>query len=86
MEVGEIITRLSVQAIRAKLELCRIVAAALTRRLELPGCTEEERRVDSSRWLEVTRDGEALELALERQRRHLRNARPEEESPTKSTI
>lgn len=63
-EVEEIISRLNVQAISAKLELCRIVATTLTRRIESPSLTASERRDYSSRWLEVTHDDHDLEFEL----------------------
>lgn len=74
MEVEEIISRLSIQAIKAKVELCRIVTAALMRKLESVNLTANERRVACCRWAEVARDGDTLEVALELQRRRKRLA------------
>jgi hypothetical protein len=77
-EVEEIISRLNVQAISAKLELCRIVATTLTRRIESPSLTASERRDYSSRWLEVNHDDDLeFELGLLRwQERETRLGRP----------
>lgn len=74
-EVEEIINKLRIEATRAKLELCRIAAAALMHRLESEELTVSERRALFERWLEVTRNGEVLEFVLELERRRDRETR-----------
>lgn len=74
-EVEEIIRRLRIETTRAKLELCRIVAATLMQRLESEELTVRERRAHFKRWLEVTRNGEVLEFVLELERRGDRETR-----------
>jgi hypothetical protein len=64
-EAEEIITNLRVQVIRAKLELCRIVAAALMQKPETQESTLGEGRADFEGWLKIAHDGNILESALQ---------------------
>ena len=68
----EIIRRLFVQTLRAKLELCRLVAAALMVELESPLLTITEKRAAFRQWVSITRDGDVLMFVLELLRRHER--------------
>ena len=70
MSMEEMFQRLLTQALRAKLELCRIVAAALMEEMDLQQGSGTRQRTAFRSWAEVTRDGDMLEFMLELLRRH----------------
>jgi hypothetical protein len=66
----EINAKLRIEAISAKLELCRIVAATLVQKIESPEFNTGERQEYLQRWLEVIHDSNILKSALELESRH----------------
>lgn len=66
------IGNLTVDALRARLELSWIAAAALMDDLEFSFLTDDAKSAVSRRWQEVTRDGDILAFALDLIRRQQR--------------
>jgi hypothetical protein len=58
------------QILRARLEMCRLVAVQLMEELDHPSSTEIEKRALFRRWELVIRDGDNLEFMLELLRHH----------------
>ena len=69
------IQHLYIQSLRAKLELCRIIAASLMNSIESQKLTTEERRAGFRCWVTIARDGDILELMLDLIRRREREER-----------
>ena len=67
--MAEGIGNLSVDAIRAKLELSWSAAAKLMDDIENPILTDDEKRATACRWKEVTHEGDLLAFALDLIRR-----------------
>lgn len=65
----EIIQRLHIQTIRAKLELCRIVCASLAKEFENPHLSLREKDAIAIQWEKLLREGDVLALLLDLLRR-----------------
>ena len=68
------IANLRVEALRAKLELSWIVAAALMHNLEYSTLTDEAKGAAFLHWQEVTQEGDLLAFALDLIRRRQRES------------
>jgi hypothetical protein len=73
--VADYLRELQIQTIRAKLELCRIVAASLMKSIQSQELSADEMRSGYRCWLRITQDGDALEWALDLIRRRERETR-----------
>lgn len=70
LTVEEKLRNMFLQSLRAKLELCRLVAARLMEELEHPARNTLEKRCLFRRWEDMTRNGDTLEFVLDLLRRH----------------
>lgn len=68
----EIIRRLEIQTIKAKLELCRIVCASLAAQFDTPDLTHIERATIARQWNKLLAEGDTLAFFLELLRRRER--------------
>lgn len=68
----EIVVKLYIQSIHAKLELCRIACATLFSKLKNRKLTLAEKSAISAQWNQRLREGDILALFLDLLRRHER--------------
>jgi hypothetical protein len=71
----EFLQHLYVGTLRAKMDLCRVIAATLMDSLHSPTLTVYERQAGFRRWEEVTQNGDTLEFMLELIRRREKEGR-----------